>query len=402
MTSQTIHFVLDSPFPNYTGGRETWLCNVATRLADAGHHVRIHTVHDNDLPQSFVLTHPNIELCRFRTLSSFRLTKMMLRSYLSCLEFFVFALAAFWSLKKKVHVGDAVIALGPIEDSLAVSWLCRIRSCLFVCSVRGFHAAVLTQRFPLLRPLWYAFESRALVRSDTIWCNGFDTADYVMSKGFQAVRMPNGVDIAHFSSDTVSFSPDFAEDRKLFANDNLVIVSTATLLPIKGIKELIGAGAIIKKKGLNNWNVVWVGKGDSKSYAAYAETCDVANNVKFIGERSDVAPYLKSADIVVCLSGGGGLSMALLEAMAAGKVIVAWDSPVYRQILKHNHSAFLVEEQNVAQLGLALERIILNFEDFIHFGAEAKKAIVQYDWKEVVCKVEYELQLGVRESGYDS
>ena len=72
---------------------------------------------------------------------------------------------------------------------------------------------------------------------------------------------------------------------------------------------------------------------------------------------------LETFDVCVALSkygvdgGGGGVSNALLEQMAAGRVIVAWDNPTYRQVLSEA-SAYLVPQGSVAGLIEALKSIM--------------------------------------------
>jgi glycosyltransferase involved in cell wall biosynthesis len=247
-------------------------------------------------------------------------------------------------------------------------------------------------RYPLLKTLWYSLERKTLKLADRIWCNGHDTVEYVRTMGFDAEFMPNGVDVGHYMSHMEDWKPEFEKDKDLFSDRNkLYIVSTATLLPIKGVKELIDAASLLKKRLLKSWQIVWVGKGDPIPYIAYAKQRGLDDEVVFTGERVDTAPYLRAAHIVACLSGGGGLSMAALEAMASGRVIVAWDSAVYRQLLGDNKSAFLVEENNSAKLADALEELIQSHGNYNIMGLEAQKAALAYDWGNVVKKVRQEI-----------
>ena len=55
-------------------------------------------------------------------------------------------------------------------------------------------------------------------------------------------------------------------------------------------------------------------------------------------------------------SGGSGVSNALLEQMAAKRIIVAWDNPAFRQVVDES-SAYLVRQGDRAALLEALVRI---------------------------------------------
>ena len=391
---KTVHFILNSPFPNYTGGRETWLFNVASRLASAECPIRIYTTQNNELPQSFTIENPHVEIFRVKTLMSYSFFRKILRSYLVILESFALVISIFLCMRRHVIMHDIVITLGPLDESVVARWLRHISKCKFICSVRGFHAAVMTNRYPLLKRFWYHLEWSSLRVADRVWCNGHDTVEYVRKMGFEAEFMPNGVDVGHYISHAMDCKPEFEKDKRLFSDrTKRYIVSTATLLPIKGVKELIDAASLLKKRLLKSWQIVWVGKGDPTPYIAYGKQRGLDDEVVFIGERVDTAPYLGAADIVACLSGGGGLSMAALEAMASGRIIVAWDSAVYRQLLIHNNSAFLVEENNSVKLADALEELIQSYDNYNIMGIEAQKAALPYDWGNVVKRVRQEIAL---------
>ena len=54
--------------------------------------------------------------------------------------------------------------------------------------------------------------------------------------------------------------------------------------------------------------------------------------------------------------GGGGTSNALMEQMAAGRVIVAWDNVIFRQVLNES-TAYLVAQDDIEALAAAIRRI---------------------------------------------
>lgn len=74
-------------------------------------------------------------------------------------------------------------------------------------------------------------------------------------------------------------------------------------------------------------------------------------------------------DIDVCVAltysstelGGGGTSNALMEQMAASKIIVAWDNPIFRQLLCDS-SGYLVEQYSIDELTNCLVHIYKNNE----------------------------------------
>lgn len=68
---------------------------------------------------------------------------------------------------------------------------------------------------------------------------------------------------------------------------------------------------------------------------------------------------LPSIDVCVALTrsdGGGGTSNAMLEQMAAGRVMLAWDNVIFRQWL-HHENAFLAPQGDVDGLEACLAAI---------------------------------------------
>lgn len=380
--NKEISFVIYSPFPNYSGGRETWLFNMIKRLVKMNYSITIYTFKDESYYQFFNLEKlENVKLKKCATLESFKISRLFSRSYLRIMNLLVFDIQVF--LRALFSNETCFVSLGPITESLPICWLKSIKPNIkYICSVRGLHALMLTQTYPAFESAWNFLEKYTFKKSDTIMCNGYDTLDYVKSLGFSAKLMPNGVDFMHFKN-----SYEEKEDSlSLMANsDTFYITSTATIQDIKGIPALIKAMKILNNDyDCPNYKVIWVGKGDSSIYDQDLQKNQVRNNIVFTGERKNTVEFLKKADVVLCLSGGGGMSMALLEAMASGCIIIAWNTPIYTQLLEENISAILVEENNYMQLAEKIKYVMDNKNNLIGLGIEAQKKSKVYDWENLV------------------
>jgi glycosyltransferase involved in cell wall biosynthesis len=92
--------------------------------------------------------------------------------------------------------------------------------------------------------------------------------------------------------------------------------------------------------------------------SALARDLDVASDVRFLGYRDDVAPFLEDADAFVLPSRAEGISNALLEAMALGLPVIASAVPGNTDVVEHEANGLLVDVDDPASLGAAVLRLL--------------------------------------------
>lgn len=89
---------------------------------------------------------------------------------------------------------------------------------------------------------------------------------------------------------------------------------------------------------------------------------NLEDKVHFLGYRSDVAALLSQFDLFLLTSLYEGLPLCLLEAMAAGCVIVATDVVGTNELARNNQTAKLVQPENPTELASTI-LILLNQPD---------------------------------------
>ena len=129
-------------------------------------------------------------------------------------------------------------------------------------------------------------------------------------------------------------SEDLGIDRK-----DRVLTNVGRLRTQKGQTFLLDAMASLVS-AFEGIKLLILGEGDLlPTLKRKLEALGLSNRVKFLGNRSDVPDILALTEIFVFPSLWEGTSLALLEAMAAGKPIVATDIPGNRTVLQHMKTA---------------------------------------------------------------
>jgi len=375
-----IFFIINSSFPNYGGGIENWLYNVSNRLS--GFDVTIISLERDDLPTTYGRFQSNVTIHSVKTFRSFKLLRPFIRSSLVLLDLFLGSYFMGNKLAKLISNKETycIVALDSIftvySAVRAISKV-RTRPVKFVSSVRGPHAEIFSKSFPLFSRFIHRLERTMLRNVDEVWANGYDTIDLLNKKGIHSKLMKNGVDYDRLVNIEVT--------SKLIISDKFSIASIGTLLPIKGVYELIEATAIIKNKFKIEIIVYFIGKGKEEAYHNYAVEKGVGSQIFFTGHMDTPIAYAKRCKLIACLSGGSGMSMAAIESMTSGVPIIAWDSPVYRQFNREILTMTLVKENDTLALAQGIVEIITNYKSCESLAMNAKEQAREYDW-EIISK----------------
>ncbi len=141
--------------------------------------------------------------------------------------------------------------------------------------------------------------------------------------------------------------------------DALVISVTANLIAYKGHRDLIEALAQIKDLLPAPWRLLAIGRDDGigDELKGRARALRIADNIMWLGERSDVDELLSASDIFVLPSHQEGFSNALLEAMAASLPAVATAVGGNRDAVVNNETGNLVPPRDPRALAAAILRL---------------------------------------------
>src|SRR5438105_4728097 len=144
------------------------------------------------------------------------------------------------------------------------------------------------------------------------------------------------------------------EELSLRSGDRL-LVSIGNLYPVKGHRHLIDAMGHLADRH-PSLHLAIAGRGDlADALALQARALGLAHRVHFLGLRSDIANVLAAADVFVLPSLSEGLPLALLEAMLAGRPIVASAVGEVGATLDGGRAGALVPPGDSEALGAAID-----------------------------------------------
>ncbi len=154
-----------------------------------------------------------------------------------------------------------------------------------------------------------------------------------------------------------------------------VILAVGVLEPHKGHRILLEALGQLRSTGFNTpWRLIvagGAGGSQHESLLEYVRAAGLGEQVDIATNRNDVADLLSLADVFVMPSLWEGLPMALLEAMVAGKAIVASATGGIPEAIINGREGVLVPPGDIAALADAL-RLVLVGQDVR--GALAERA----------------------------
>lgn len=182
----------------------------------------------------------------------------------------------------------------------------------------------------------------------------------------------NGVDLRNVKARR----PAADVRRALGVDPHMILIGTAgRMWPVKGHAYLLRAAKRIleKEPGVR---VLIVGSGPLKDeLRALARDLQIDGECLFVGPRSDIYDLIGAMDIFVLPSLEEGIPMALLEAMALQKPVVATAVGGIPEIIRHRATGLLVSPRDEQALADACLEVALNREWAQTLGAQGRRVV---------------------------
>lgn len=240
-----------------------------------------------------------------------------------------------------VHTWDTIPGmLGPLAANSFRRLVSRMtasgRSAARPRLIAGFY------RIERWRRPWDAWWERGFsAQAERIVTNSATVRDWCVARGLPAEKLtviPPAVPPARESN----ISRGQLLQELQLASDARLIGVIGRLVPEKRVQDLIWAADLLRVLH-DNLRMLIIGGGPLRpQLEQYARMASDLDHIRFLGERDDLWRIMPHLDVLWNGDDNRSVSIAMLEAMAAGVPVVASDVPVNREIVIPGETGFLV------------------------------------------------------------
>jgi len=178
----------------------------------------------------------------------------------------------------------------------------------------------------------------------------------------------------------------------------LVVGSVGWLLPVKGPLNLLKAMERVWQT-YPDTRLLFVGKGELEgSLKKEALGMGFSDRVSFLGWRDDIPEIMHLIDIFVLPSLNEGMGRVLVEAMAAGRPVVASNVGGIPGLISHEENGLLLPPGNIEALAEGIELLLSDEAKRKRLGENGKKDVDKYGLEPMLSKIDllYSHLLGER------
>lgn len=207
--------------------------------------------------------------------------------------------------------------------------------------------------------------------------------------------IPNGVDINKFNIVDNKEMNNLRSEYNI-SNDKLIVLCPRRWAPTKGVIYLIKAICDMKEKGEIDRNLFVFAGNDYNDYPEYKkeineiiEKNDLHDNILLMGnvDYKNINNLMKLSDVIVFPSLMEAVSLAALEGMACGKIIVGTNIGGFPQLIEDKIDGFLVKSKDEFNLSKRLIEINNNYDKYENIKIKAREKVVnKYSWNIVTEK----------------
>ena len=146
---------------------------------------------------------------------------------------------------------------------------------------------------------------------------------------------------------------------------------------VKQTHDLLAALAELRAGGVDAGLLV-VGDGpDRAGFEQRARELDLVRHCLFLGYQEDVAPWYAAMDAVALPSGNEGTPVTVIEALAAGKPVVAYEVGGVPDVVREGVDGFLVEPGSTSGMAERLAQLAADRELGRRLGEAGRERVLE-------------------------
>ena len=243
---------------------------------------------------------------------------------------------------------------------------------VWVCSVHGIYSEDWSGRWslPLFNFIWR--------RADRVIAISHAVKDWLVK---QRAVPDEKVSVIHYGIEPERFSQSQSDLKQKWAlEDKLVIGAIGRLEPRKGHDCLIRAMDEVKKivpgvslliAGHDPW-------GYGKELQSLIDRLDLRKEVRLVGFQSDIAALLSAIDVFAFATQSEGFGQVVIEAMAAGKPVVASKIPPLTEIVRDGETGLLVDPDDPQAFANAIGWLVTHPQQAQQMGRRGRERVYSH------------------------
>jgi glycosyltransferase involved in cell wall biosynthesis len=196
---------------------------------------------------------------------------------------------------------------------------------------------------------------------------------YGIARGERTAMIPLGLDLQPMLAASTA-TPTLRRELGIGETD-AVVGYAGRFVPIKDLPTLVEAFAILSARHPNAW-LIMAGDGPLRpAIERLIDRLELRSRVRLLGWSSDLVALYATMDVCALSSLNEGTPVAVIEAMAAGRAVVATNVGGVPDVVENGRTGVLVPARDASALASALDALLTDPAARLRMG-EAAKAMV--------------------------
>lgn len=238
---------------------------------------------------------------------------------------------------------------------------------------------------PFATDAWRSIRNAVLRRANGFVTYTQEIAEGLQAQGFAAER----IHVIPCATDVAEFRPASATDKRALRGylglpeDRIVFAYVGRLVEGKGVLTLLKAWRTLLESRRESIHLLILGSGGDYPHRCDEEVYDyviqheIVDRITLPGAVSNVADYLRAADIFVFPSEHEGFGLAFLEAMAAGLPTISTRVGGAPEAIEHEVSGYLVPPGDEAGLRRGMEWMLDHRDQWPDLASEGRRSVME-------------------------